>query len=104
LPAALGLVALSFGDGIGGAVGRRFGRHRYQVPGAKPKSLEGSLGVLLAACVGSVLVAQLFGHPLSAPVVLGLGLCAAVTEALAPRGSDNLLIPAAVWTTALLLT
>ncbi|MCA9675313.1 MAG: hypothetical protein KC464_09785, partial [Myxococcales bacterium] len=42
LPAAAGLLALSLGDGVGGAVGRRFGRHHYRAPGGKVKSLEGS--------------------------------------------------------------
>src|SRR5574338_329733 len=57
LPAAAALLALSLGDGIGGAVGRTFGRHHYQLP-----------------------------------------------EAFAPRGTDNLLIPIAVWTAATLVT
>ena len=41
-PAAAALWALSLGDGLGGAAGRRYGRHRYRLPWGKEKSLEGS--------------------------------------------------------------
>lgn len=96
-PAAAGLLALSLGDGIGGAVGRRFGRHRFRTPWGKRKSLEGAVAVAIAAAAGVVLAAHLFDHPVSAALVLGLGGLAAVVEALSPRSTDNLLVPAAVW-------
>ena len=103
-PAAAGLLALSLGDGIGGAVGRSFGRHRYQLPGAKQKSLEGSVAVALAATAGAAIAAHLFGREVSVLALLALGTVASVTEAVAPRSTDNLLIPLAVWTTATLVT
>lgn len=102
-PAAAGLVALSLGDGIGGAVGRSFGRHHYQVRGAKRKSIEGSLAVLIAATVGAALVAYLFGREVDALSLVVLGCVAALAEALAPRSTDNLLIPIAVWLVATLV-
>lgn len=103
-PAAAALWSLSLGDGIGGAVGRRFGSCRYQMPGAKVKSLEGSLAVLVAAAAGAWSAGQLFAHPITFATALGLGLVASAAEALAPRSTDNLLIPIAVWTTATLVT
>jgi len=96
-PAAAGLLALALGDGIGGLVGRRWGKHRYRVPWAKTKSVEGSLTVALLAALGTVMAGLLFGVPLSASRVLGAGLAAAVAEAVAPRATDNLLVPLAVW-------
>lgn len=103
-PAAAGLLALSLGDGIGGAVGRNAGHHHFQLPGAKRKSFEGSLTVLLAATAGAALAAHLFGRDVGVLVLVGLGSIAALVEALAPRSTDNLLIPIAVWTTATLVT
>jgi dolichol kinase len=92
LPAAGALLALSLGDGVGGAVGRRFGQHRYAAPGGKQKSLEGSMAVAVMAALGLVLAgARAPGLVASAAVV------AAVAEALAPRATDNLVVPAAVW-------
>lgn len=96
-PAAAALLALSLGDGLGGAVGRRWGRHRYTVPGGKPKSLEGSAVVALAAAGGAWIAAALFGAPVRATTVVGAGLVAAAAEAAAPRAMDNLAVPAAVW-------
>ncbi len=103
-PAAAGLFALALGDGLGGAIGRRFGRHRYQAPWGKTKSVEGSVAVAAAAAVGVGLAARLFGQPVDASTVVFLGVLAAIVEASAPRSTDNLLVPAAVWAGASLLT
>jgi dolichol kinase len=102
-PAAAGLLALSLGDGVGGAVGRRFGRYRFQVPGAKAKSVEGSLTVLVFAGLGVLIAALRFGLEISFLDVAGLSVGAAAAEAVAPRGSDNILVPALVWGLAELL-
>lgn len=102
--AAAGLLALSLGDGIGGAVGRRFGRHRFHLPGAKPKSVEGSLAVALAAAAGVWIAAWRFGIVMNVALAAGLGLGAAFAEALSPRGTDNVLVPAVVWGLAELST
>ncbi len=96
-PAAAALLALALGDGIGGAVGLRFGRHRFRLPGAKPKSLEGTLAVALMAGVGISLAARCFHAPLSPGLLVASALLAAAVEAISPRASDNLLLPAAVW-------
>ncbi len=103
-PAAAGLAALSLGDGVGGAVGRRFGRRHYQPPWGKEKSLEGSAAVAAAATVAVLIVAAICGAQVSVNQAVALGLVAAVTEGLAPRGTDNALVPAAVWGAALLIT
>lgn len=102
--AAAGLLTLSLGDGIGGAVGRRFGTHRYRAPGSKQKSLEGSLAVAVAASAGVLVAAWRFGAHVGAARVAALGLAAAVAEALSPRGTDNVVVPAVVWGLAELST
>lgn len=96
-PAAAALLALALGDGIGGLVGRLWGRHRFRMPWAKTKSVEGSLVVALLAALGTVIAGLLYGAPLSAARTVGAGLAAAVAEAFAPRATDNVLVPVAVW-------
>lgn len=96
-PAAAGLLALSLGDGIGGAVGRRFGTWRFRTPWGKRKSLEGAAAVAIAAGAGVVIAARLFDRAASPALIVGLGVLAAAVEALSPRSTDNLLVPAAVW-------
>jgi len=103
-PAAAGLAALSLGDGVGGAVGRRFGEHRYRPPWGKSKSLEGSVIVGAAAAVAVLIVAAVCGVDLSVNQAVTLGMVAAISEGLAPRGTDNAVVPAAVWGAALLIT
>ena len=97
VPAAAGLLALALGDGLGGLVGRLWGRHRYRVPWAKTKSVEGTLVVAVFASLGAAIAGLWFGLPLSVGRVLGAGLAAAVAESVAPRATDNLLVPLAVW-------
>ena len=97
VPAAAGLLALALGDGLGGLVGRRWGRRRYRVPWAKTKSLEGTVVVAVFAALGATIAGLWFGVPLPAGRVLGAGLAAALAESVAPRATDNLLVPLAVW-------
>jgi len=47
-----------------------------------------------------VIAARALGASPSPGTIVALGVVAAVTEALAPRASDNLLVPAAVWAAA----
>jgi dolichol kinase len=96
-PAAAGLLALALGDGIGGAVGLAAGRHHYRAPLGKQKSLEGSLAVALASGVGMAVAGLRFGVELGVGTIAGLGAVASIVEAVAPRSTDNLLVPAAVW-------
>jgi phytol kinase len=95
--AAAALLALALGDGLGGAVGLAFGRHRFRVPGGKHKSLEGSLGVAVFSTLGVLIAARWFGVPLFWGLAVGAGLVAAVAEAASPRATDNVVVPAAVW-------
>ncbi len=97
--ASVAIAAMSFGDGMGEVIGRRFGRHRY----AYHRSVEGSAAVF-AATFASVLVLNWFyfsviGYPADTQPVIALVFAAAVSvlvtvlEAMAPGSFDNLVIP-----------
>ena len=98
--AGAALLSLSLGDGVGGAVGRVLGEHRYRAPGGKQKSIEGSLVVACGALAGALVAALLFHVPLGIAGALVIGIVAALAEALSPRGTDNLLVPVAVFVAA----
>lgn len=102
--AACGVLALALGDGLGGAVGRRVGAHRFRARWGKVKSLEGSVTVAVAAALGVAIAARLFHRAAPPAIALAIGAAAALAEALAPRGTDNLLVPASAWAAAELLT
>lgn len=94
---AAALLALALGDGVGGAIGRRFGRHFYAAPGGKRKSVEGSVAVALLCMAAVALAAARFGVCPGAGAIALAGVCGALAEAIAPAGTDNVLLPAAVW-------
>jgi len=97
LPAAAALLSLALGDGLGGLVGRRFGRHSFAVPWAKRKTFEGSAAVAVFSALAVALAAVRFGaRPAALPIAAGAA-AAALAEAFAPEGTDNAFVPAAVW-------
>lgn len=106
-PAAGALLALAWGDGLGGAAGSRFGRRAYHLPWAKRKTWLGS-AVVAAGTMAGVLAwsgwtAWVAGDSFLTPggsgllTVAGAGLVAAAAEAMAPRGTDNLVVPMGVF-------
>jgi dolichol kinase len=97
LPAAAALLALALGDGLGGLIGRRYGRHGFATPGAKRKTFEGTAAVAIFSAAGVALAMLRFGAPVAALPVLVASAAAALAEALAPEGTDNLFVPASVW-------
>lgn len=99
-PAAAALMALALGDGLGGLLGRRFGRRTYSTGLGKRKTLEGSAAVAVFTAIGVLVAAEVFDVELGAWTLLVLALVAAAAEALAPRGTDNIAVPAAVWVAA----
>ena len=100
--ASVAIAAMSFGDGMGEVIGRRFGRHRY----AHHRTVEGSASVFVAT-FASILVLNWFyfsgiGYSTySQPVfvlvfALAVALIVTLLEALTPGSVDNLVIPLVV--------
>jgi dolichol kinase len=100
LPAAIALLSLSLGDGLGGLAGRRFGRVEIRAPFAKKKTLEGSMVVFGASFAGAYLAAFALGDRIALATAAMTALAAALSEAIAPRSMDNLLVPLATWSVA----
>ena len=112
--ATVGVVAMTFGDGFGSIVGRRFGRHRT----INGKSLEGSLGVFAATAVMASAIILLYGWlyasglfpnggtdlvvPFWAAAAVA-GLAATVLEAVCPGQYDNIVTPIVVALTMVML-
>jgi len=97
--ASIAIAAMSFGDGMGEVIGRKYGKHRY----AYHRSVEGSAAVF-AATFASVLVLNWFyfsviGYPVDTQPVLivifalAVSVLVTVIEAMTPGSVDNLVIP-----------
>jgi phytol kinase len=101
--ASIGIVAMAYGDGMGGLVGKKLGRHLLY----GKKTVEGTTAVFLATTTVSFAIIQFYlmlsSAGLFATPAIGLGLAAAgslligavvaVVELLTPGQFDNLVIP-----------
>ncbi|MCS6882848.1 MAG: phosphatidate cytidylyltransferase [Oscillochloridaceae bacterium] len=102
--AAAGTMAMTWGDSMAAIIGKRFGRHRYNVAGGT-RSWEGSAAMFVAAAISMFLTLVLVPGsalgPLTPPLTSGAAiaatltgaLVAAVAEAFSPAGTDNLSVP-----------
>ncbi|MBD2325870.1 phosphatidate cytidylyltransferase [Alkalinema sp. FACHB-956] len=92
--AVLGILIMTWGDGLAGLIGRQFGTHPYKLWGMK-KSWEGSLTMALMSAVTTLLVLAAVGTPLS-PLLISAVLVAIVAtglEAFSKLGLDNVTVP-----------
>lgn len=101
--ASVGIVAMTYGDGFGSIVGRKFGKHKI----IHGKSLEGSIGVFLVSAIMTAVIIifyswlstqGLYGGPCDPDVPVALvaivvGLITSVVEAVSPGEFDNTFIP-----------
>ncbi|KAA0001630.1 MAG: phosphatidate cytidylyltransferase [Thermoplasmata archaeon] len=86
---AVGIVAMSYGDGFASLVGSRYGKRKYDICG-DVKSVEGSLAMMVMTVIVSAVALIYYGAPISIPVIGIVAVASAVVEALTPMGLDNL--------------
>ena len=94
--AVIGVMVMSWGDGMAALVGKRFGKHTFIYMGNK-RSLEGSLAMFVTSLI-VMLGIFASGHSLSARdvgVAIPVAAIAAMLEAFSPGGTDNLSVPLA---------
>lgn len=92
--AAIGILVMTWGDGLAGLIGQNFGQHPYQIWGMK-KSWEGSLTMTLVSyIVSSLILFGVQGNIWQTWVVsLAVALFATGLEAFSKLGIDNLTVP-----------
>ncbi len=110
--AGIAIAAMSFGDGLGGLLGKRYGRRRLY----HNKTYVGTVGVFLGTAISALAVMAFYtflsGHlpqlgvpeltPISAvAAAVAAGAFVAVVELFSPGEYDNLIVPLS--TAALLL-
>ncbi len=94
--AVIGVMVMSWGDGMAALVGKRFGKHTFIYMGNK-RSLEGSLAMFVTSLL-VMLGIFASGHSLSPRdigVAIPVAAIAALLEAFSPGGTDNLSVPLA---------
>jgi phytol kinase len=92
--AALGILVMTWGDGLAALIGQRFGRHKYKLFG-KQKSWEGSLVMAIASyIVCSLILFGVKGNIWQTWVIsLIVALVATALETFSLVGIDNLTVP-----------
>lgn len=92
--AAIGILVMTWGDGLAALIGQRWGKHIYKIGGIQ-KSWEGSLTMFAASYLVSLLV--LLGVQGSTwptwIVPLTIALVATTLEAFSTLGIDNITVP-----------
>ena len=93
------LMPLTWGDGLAPVIGKRFGKHTYQIRGTT-RSIEGSVGFFFAALIATWLALWLIpGTPQIPPAealmpAIIVSFITAIVEALTIWGLDNLTVTA----------
>lgn len=92
--AALGILVMTWGDGLAATIGQRFGKHTYQVWGIK-KSWEGSLTMFLVSFfVSNLILLAVQGNIWQTWIFAAVvALVATILEAFSKFGIDNLTVP-----------
>lgn len=92
--AALGVLVMTWGDGLAGLIGQHFGKHPYEVLGMK-KSWEGSLTMAVTSyAVSCLILLSVQGNTWQTWVVpIAIALVATGLEAFSKLGIDNLTVP-----------
>lgn len=102
--AAIGILVMTWGDGLAALIGQRWGRHVYKIGGIQ-KSWEGSLTMFGVSSIVSALVLLGVQGPVWQTwiVSLAIALTATSLEAFSKLGIDNLTVPIGSATIAFLL-
>lgn len=89
---AVGIICMSYGDGIASLIGKKFGKHRLNFAFDK-KSLEGSSAMFFSSIVMiSLALFYLDAIPENILIIPLVVLIATLVEIFSVRGLDNLLV------------
>lgn len=87
---AVGIAAMSYGDGMASLIGEKFGKRKYNIFGDN-KSFEGSAAMFLVL-IAALWVVLSYYHVLPANflVIILVAAVATIFEGITPKGLDNL--------------
>jgi len=92
--AVIGVMVMSWGDGMAALIGKRFGKHIFVHLGNK-RSYEGSFAMFATSLIVILGVLGITHgiHPSDLGVAIPVAAIAALLEAYSPGGTDNLSVP-----------
>ena len=88
---AVGIVAMSYGDGFASLIGTKFGKRKYNIFGDE-KSIEGSISMFIITILVSLVALYYYDVGINIFVVVAISFVATLVEGLTPKGLDNLTV------------
>lgn len=109
--ASIGIVCMAYGDGVGGLIGKKFGKRKIH----NSKTMEGTLSVFIFAAIAcfavimyygflssqDLYISSIIGIPTAVLISIAVAAYVAIVELYTPGEYDNLVIPLS---TVLILT
>ena len=92
---AIGIIAMSYGDGFASLIGRNFAKKKYKIYDMK-KSYIGSFSLVIFTIFMGIVVLLYYGIDINLfvmEVLLLIAVCSMVAEIITPWGLDNLSVP-----------
>lgn len=91
---AIGILAMSYGDGFASIIGSRFGKHKFNI-GGDEKSFVGSITMFIFTFSTITIALMYYGISFDNKIVIliYITLVATIIEAFSPKGLDNLSVP-----------
>jgi len=92
---AVGILAMSYGDGFASLLGLRFGKRKFDIFDNK-KSYIGSFSMFIFSLIFLNIAILFYDFTINIEIILILiviSICAMVTEIITPKGLDNLTVP-----------
>ncbi|TAE58630.1 MAG: phosphatidate cytidylyltransferase [Nostocales cyanobacterium] len=92
--AAIGILTMTWGDGLAALIGKRFGKHKYQIFGSN-KSWEGSSTVTITSFLicALILLSTLGNNWQIWLISILVAILATILETISILGVDNLTVP-----------
>ena len=92
---AVGILAMSYGDGFASLIGVRYGKHKYNISGDE-KSYIGSISMFVFTFI-LMIIAVLFYDMIITynlmMILVFISFISAVVEGITPKGLDNFSVP-----------
>ncbi len=88
---AIGIVAMSYGDGFASLIGTKFGKRKYNIFGDW-KSVEGSLSMFVVILIASAMALAYYHVAINMYALLAVAFIATLIEGITPKGMDNLTV------------
>jgi dolichol kinase len=92
---AIGILAMSYGDGFASVIGLKYGKKIYNIFSDK-KSYVGSFAMFVLTFITTTIALMYYSISITYTVIIVLliiALAAAIVEGITPKGLDNLTVP-----------